>query len=120
MIHEIIYDIICDIICDVQAQGAKTYAGLHNSWAYHHFTGKERLDVHLLKPSCLEVVQEQLQEDMCNSDIADQARWIKCKYCHSHPIISWLPTKLAAWIGDNYGQELGIPPMRGQNGWQVS
>ncbi len=32
----------------------------------------------------------------------------------SHPIIRWLPSKLDAWIGDNYGQELGIPPMRGQ------
>jgi len=109
-----INDIIYDIICDVQAQGAKTYAGRHNSGAYHHFTGKERLDVHLLKPSRLEVVQEQLQEDMCEADIADQARWIECKYRTSHPIIRWLPTKLAAWIGDNYGQELGIPPMRGQ------
>ena len=70
--------------------------------------------MHLLKPSSLEVVQEQLQEDMCEADIADQPRWIECKYRTSHPIIRWLPTKLAAWIGDNYGQELGIPPMRGQ------
>ena len=114
MISYIIYDVIYDIIYDVQAQGAKTYAGRHNSGAYHHFTGKERLDMHLLKPSRLEVVQEQLQEDMCEADIADQARWIECKYRTSHPIIRWLPTKLAAWIGDNYGQELGIPPMRGQ------
>ena len=45
-----------------------------HSTAYHHFAGKERLDVHLLKPSRLEVVQEQLQDDMCDADIADQAR----------------------------------------------
>ena len=51
---------------------------------------------------------------MCNADIADQARWIKRKYSTSHPIIRWLPSKLAAWIGNKYGQELGIPPMRGQ------
>ena len=117
-IYDVIYDIINDVICDVlwpvQAQGAKTYAGRHNSGAYHHFTGKERLDVHLLKTSSLEMVQEQLQDDLCDTDIADQARWIECKYRTSHPIIRWLPTKLAAWIGDNYGQELGIPPMRGQ------
>jgi hypothetical protein len=68
----------------------------------------------LLKPSSLEVVQEQLQDYMCNTDIADQARWIECKYRTAHPIIRVLPSKLAAWIGDNYGQELGIPPMRGQ------
>ena len=110
-------DIICDIIYDIiylsQAQGTKTYAGRHNSGAYHHFAGKEKLDVHLLKPSRLEVVHEQLQDDMCNADIADQARWIECKYRTSHPIIRWLPSKLAAWIGANYGQELGIRPMRG-------
>jgi hypothetical protein len=98
----------------VLAQGNKTYAGHHNSWAYHHFTGKERLDVHLLKPSPLEVFRELLQDYMCDTDIADQALWIKCKYRTSHPIIRWLPSKLAAWIGDNYGQELGIPTMRGQ------
>ncbi len=44
---------------------------LHNSRSYHHFTGKERLDVHLLQPSRLEVVQEQLQDDMCYAYIAD-------------------------------------------------
>ena len=107
-------DILFDIICSVQAQGTKTYAGRHNSGRYHHFTGRERLDVHLLKPSRLEVVQEQLQDVQCDADIADQARWIECKHRTSHPIIRWLPSKLAAWIGDNYGQELGIPPMSGQ------
>ena len=112
--NNITYDVICDIIYHVQVQGTITYAGYHNSGAYHHFTGKERPDVHLLKPSCLKVVQELLQEDMCNEDIADQARWIKRKYSTSHPIIRWLPSKIAAWIGNNYGQELGIPPMSGQ------
>ena len=100
----------------MQAQGAKTYAGRHNSMAYHHYTGKQRLDVHLLKPSRLEVAQQQLPGEMCDADIADQANpeWIECTHRTSHPIIRWLPTKLAAWIGDNYGQELGIPPMRDQ------
>ena len=32
------------------------------------------------------MVQEQLQ-DVCNADIADQTRWIKCKYQTLHPII---------------------------------
>jgi hypothetical protein len=30
----------------------------------------------------------------------------------SHPIIRWLPSKPAAWIGENFGQELQIPPKR--------
>ncbi len=33
--------------------------------------------------------------------------------CKSHPILRWLPSKLAAWISDNHGQELGIPPKGG-------
>ncbi len=33
-------------------------------------------------------------------------------FSKSHPIIRWLPTKLAAWIGENFGQELQIPPKR--------
>ncbi len=69
--YDIMYDVICDIIYHVQAQGTKTYADRHNSGAYHHFAGKERLDVHLRKPSLLEVVQKQLQDDMCDVDIAD-------------------------------------------------
>ena len=70
--------------------------------------------MHLLKSSRLEVVQEQLQDDMCDANIADQARWIKCKYRTSHPIIHWLPSKLASWIAYNYGQGLGIHLMPGQ------
>jgi hypothetical protein len=31
----------------------------------------------------------------------------------SHPILRWLPSKLAAWISVNHGHELGIPPKGG-------
>ena len=78
--NDITDDVICDIIYHVLAQGNKTCAGLHNSGAYHHFTGKKRLDVHMLKPSPLEVFRELLQDCMCDADIADQALWIECKY----------------------------------------
>ncbi len=30
----------------------------------------------------------------------------------SHPNIRWLLSKLAAWIGENFGQELQTPPKR--------
>ena len=49
MISYISYDIITDIIYDIQVLGRKTYAGMTDSAAYEHFTGKECLDVHLLK-----------------------------------------------------------------------
>jgi hypothetical protein len=38
--------------------------------------------------------------------------WLEYPYRKSHPIVRWLPTKLAAWIGENFGQQLQIPPKR--------
>jgi hypothetical protein len=40
--------------------------------------------------------------------------WLEYPFHKSHPIIRWLPTKLAAWIGENFGQELQIPPQAGR------
>jgi hypothetical protein len=34
--------------------------------------------------------------------------WISYQYRTAHPILRWLPTKLAEWIGDIYGPKLGI------------
>ncbi len=107
----------------MQAQGAKTYAGRHNSGAYHHFTGKHRLDVHLLKPSRLEVVQEQLQEDMCEADIADQARWIECKY---RRVVLRIPLSAGFQQNSQLGlvitmvRSLAYLPCVARNGLQVS
>ena len=97
----------------MQVQGRKTYAGMVRSAAYHHFTGKECLDVHLLKPSRLDVIPGQ-PDVVCADDApegpAQAAAWLEYPFRKSHPILRWLPTKLAAWIGENFGQELGIPP----------
>jgi hypothetical protein len=83
-----------------------------NSDAYHHFTGKECLDVHLLKPARLDVLAG--QQDVVCADDEQQAGpgWLEYPYRKSHLILRWLPTKLAAWIGENCGQELQIPPKR--------
>ncbi len=43
--------------------------------------------------------------------LARSPAWLEYPFRKSHPILRrWLPTKLAAWIGENFGQELGIPP----------
>ncbi len=34
-------------------------------------------------------------------------------YCTSHPVLRWLPTKLAQWIGANFLEELNIPDKQG-------
>jgi len=74
-------DVICHIICPVQAQGTRTVeeptqaAITARHTTISSLTGKEKLHVHFLKPSRLEVVQEQLQ-DICYANIADQSSWI--------------------------------------------
>ena len=50
----------------------------------------------------------------CNSAV-----WLEYKYRKAHPILRWLPSKLAEYIGDNYGDELGIPRKADPNGWNV-
>ena len=91
-------------------QGRKTYAGTANSDAYHHYAGKECLDVHLLKPARLDVLPEQSDVVCADDDQLTGQGWLEYPFRKSHPIIRWLPSKLAAWIGENFGQELQIPP----------
>ena len=103
----------------MQVQGRKTYAGSANSAAYHHFTGKDCLDVHLLKLARLDVIPG--QPDVVSADDAQQEpAWLEYQFSKSHPILHWLPSKLTAWIGENFGQELGIPPSATWNGLQGS
>ncbi len=97
----------------MQVQGRKTYAGTARSAAYHHFTGKECLDVHLLKPSRLEVITG--QPDVVCADDAQQGPaqatvWLEYALRKSKPILRWLPTKLAAWIGEKLDRSSEYPP----------
>ena len=39
--------------------------------------------------------------------------YITYAYSTAHPVLRWLPTKLAEWIGSNLGDELGIPQKQG-------
>jgi len=41
-----------------------------------------------------------------------QAEWVTYPYSIAHPILQWLPSKLAEWIAENHGQELAIPAKR--------
>ena len=71
-----IRDIVYDITYDMQVQGRKTYAGTLNSNAYHHFTGKECLDVHLLKPARVDVLPGQ-QNVVCADDMPPEPAWLE-------------------------------------------
>jgi hypothetical protein len=68
--------------------------------------------VHLLKPARLDIVPGQPDSDVVCADDSLLARsgWLEYPFRKSHPIIRWLPSKLATGIGENLGQELQIPP----------
>jgi hypothetical protein len=99
----------------VPYQGKKTYAGQMASAAYHHFTGKEcsGLDVHLLKPARVDILPGQ-PNLLCNDDDVHLPAWLEYPFRRVHPILCWLLTKLATWIGENFGQELCFTPKRGR------
>ena len=70
------------------------------------------LDVHLLKPNHLDVLPGQPDVVCTDDSLLEGPRWLEYPFRKSHPIIRLLPSKFAAWIGENFGQELQIPPKR--------
>ena len=70
--------------------------------------------MHLLKPARLEILPGQPDSDVvCADDSLLQSQgWLEYPFRKSHPIIRWLPSKLAAWISESYGQELQISAKR--------
>ena len=89
----------------------------------HQYRGKECLDIHLLKPA---QVWAQMATEHCPGSQqvlgvgdAPDGQWVTYRYRNAHPILRWLPSKLAEWIGDNYGAALGIPPKQHADGWTV-
>ena len=119
-------DIIPELIV-LQGHGPKTKAGRKGAAFRHHYRGKECLDIHLLKPA---QAWAQMATDLCPGsqqvlgvggapDAAADGEWVTYQYREAHPILRWLPSKLAEWIGDNYGAALGIPPKQHADGWTV-
>ncbi len=39
----------------------------------------------------------------------EEFQWLEYIYRTAHPVLRWLPTKLAEWIGKNMQEELGFP-----------
>lgn len=94
----------------LQGQGALTYAGRKRSPEVygHHHMGKESLDINLLKAERHAAVPVDGQGLLlCDDDAAPE--WVTYKFRTAHPILRWLPSKLAEWIADNLSAELRIP-----------
>ena len=45
--------------------------------------------------------------------------WLENAHCKHNPVLRYLPTKLAEWIGENMQDELGFPDKNDQNKWSA-
>ena len=48
-----------------------------------------------------------------DNSLAPAKEYVTYPYRTAHPVLRWLPTKLAEWIGSNLGEELKIPEKQG-------
>jgi hypothetical protein len=46
--------------------------------------------------------------------------WLEYVYRKTHPVLCWLPTKLAEWIGENMQDVLGFPDKADKRAQPVS
>ena len=110
----------------LQAHGERTKAGRKGSSLRHHFQGKQCVDIFLLKPARVLAASHEAGDDI-PSDVNflyeerqhPSAEWIEYPYRAAHPILRWLPTKLAEFIGDTYGPALSIAPKGNGDQWTV-
>jgi hypothetical protein len=68
-----------------------------------------RLDINLLKSSRIEFRQESGSQLTVPDQQAAFVNWLEYVYRKAHPVLRWLPTKLAEWIGENMQDEFGFP-----------
>jgi hypothetical protein len=64
------------------------------------------LDINLVNPSRIEFRQEPGPQLTVPDQQAASLNWLEYV---THPVLRWLPTKLAEWIGENLQDALGVP-----------
>ncbi len=64
--------------------------------------------MHLLKPALVDILPGQ-PNVLCNDEDVHRPARLEYPFRRVHPILRWLQSKLATWIGENFGQELCIP-----------
>ena len=89
-----------------------TYEGRRGSAIGHRYKGKHVLDIHLLKAERHEAVLLP-GHVLLVSDDADSPEWVTYQYRKAHPVLRWLPSKLAEWLAENMQAELAIPAKEG-------
>ncbi len=97
------YVLVCtviklDIPCNVQANTKQS-------------TGCVRLDINLLKPSRIELQGQGPAPAVAlpsGHPSLSSPDWLEYVYRTGHPVLRWLPTKLAEWIRENLQEALGF------------
>jgi hypothetical protein len=69
-------------------------------------SGSVCLDINLLKPIRIELVDEPAPTLSISDTQASLPQWLEYIYRTAHPVLRWLPTKLAEWIGEKFPENL--------------
>ena len=83
-------------------------------------SGSVRLNLDLLKPWRMLAVPDHNHGPSLHHASQKQPPqlWLEYAYRKHHPILQWLPTKLAEWIANNMQDELGFPDKAdARRGW---
>ena len=100
------------MLCAVQAVGRKQRA-----------KGRQEIDIHLLKPNkfCSESMEQHLPEEnlVYDEDLDPSEEYVTYPYRIAHPILRYLPMKLAQYLGDNFRKELHIPKKKDKVQWST-
>ena len=68
-------------------------------------SGAISLDLELLKQCRVSAVAQERTDKV----------WLEYAFRKHHPVLQYLPTKLAEWIGENMQDELGFPDKKDPN-----
>ncbi len=94
---------------------AHMYMYIHITWSAWQANSKNLstgcvcLYINLLKQTQLEFAENPAPSLSLPNGPPCPPKWLEYVYRTAHPVLCWLPTKLAEWIGENLQDELGFP-----------
>ena len=112
-IQYIVYDIVYDVERDVDMHtilnllSSRRLKPCFSQAVGRRGRGRQDIDLHLLKPARFRpepgwALPPAVCDGVIHDDVLDPApEWMAYEYRTTHPVLRWLPTKLAEWIGAN-------------------
>ena len=123
VVYDIEYHIVYDISCSYYlSPNPSTHDLLFCQAVGRRGRGRQDIDIHLLKPARFRpdsqwALPPDVVDGVVHNEVLDpEAEWMTYEFRMAHPILRWLPTKLAEWIGANLSDELRIP-MKSEDKW---